>query len=124
MKTTKYLMYVVIIFSLLGSLLHAPPVSAYNTELDGFQSSTNDTVYTSAIQSTGKIVVGGEFTQLNGSTRNRIGRLLHNGSLDTTFDPNANNRVRAIAIQTDDKILVGGEFTNIAGTARNCFARL
>ena len=46
------------------------------------------------------------------------------GSLDTSFDPNANDLVFAVAVQADGKILVGGDFTSIGGQPRNRIARL
>src|SRR5207247_5918696 len=71
------------------------------------------------VQADGKILVGGFFTALapNGGpsiTRNRIARLNADGTVDTTFDPNANNLVIALAVQADGKILIGGSFTALA----------
>ena len=63
------------------------------------------------------------------TTRNFIGRLNPDGTLDTSFNPGANGRVNAIAVQADGKILVGGAFTMLGGggtgtTARNFIGRL
>ncbi len=77
-----------------------------------------------AVQPDGKIIVGGEFTQLGGITRNRIGRLNANGSVDTAFNPNANDAVISLAVQPDGKIVVGGVFTTMGGATRNRIARL
>src|SRR5581483_6767198 len=68
--------------------------------------STNDSV------NGGKIIIGGDFTQVNGVVRNHIARLNADGSLDTTFNPGAgpNDSVRAIAIQVDGKVVIGGLF--------------
>lgn len=62
-----------------------------------------------AVQADGKIVVAGTFTSFNGAARQRIARLNADGSLDTTFVPDASatNRVNALAIQPDGKILIG-----------------
>ena len=38
-----------------------------------------------ALQTDGKIVIGGSFTSFNGTARNRIARLNSDGTLDTTF---------------------------------------
>lgn len=81
------------------------------------------TVQTLAVQSDGKILVGGSFTGIAGQTRNRIARLNPDGSLDNDFNPNANNVVRAMVSQPDGKILVAGDFTSIAGQSRNKIAR-
>ncbi|MFZ1220537.1 MAG: LamG-like jellyroll fold domain-containing protein [Chthoniobacterales bacterium] len=76
------------------------------------------TVYAIALQSDGRILVGGDFTAINGVTRNFIARLNSDGTLDREIDPNAYGPVLSIAVQTDDKILVGGRVGN------NWFIRL
>jgi uncharacterized delta-60 repeat protein len=79
-----------------------------------------------AIQSDGKILIGGGFTTFNTTARACIARLNSNGTLDTTFNPGtgAPNGVSCIAIQTDGKILIGGNFTSYNSTPRNRIARL
>jgi uncharacterized delta-60 repeat protein len=86
----------------------------------------DERVITSAIQSDGKIVIGGQFYYYNGSPRNRIARLNADGTLDATFNPGtgASDYVYAIAIQGDGKIIIGGWFTSYNGTSRNRIARL
>jgi len=61
-----------------------------------------------AVQPDGKIVVGGLFTQLGGQTRNYLGRLNADGSLDASFNPGANHYVESLAVQADGKIVVVG----------------
>ena len=80
-----------------------------------------------AIQPDGKILIGGLFSNILGSTRNHIARLNTDGTLDTAFNPNANGIVYSIAVQADGKILVGGAFngaSSIGGQTRNHIARL
>lgn len=79
-----------------------------------------------AIQSDGKIIIGGGFTSYNGTNINRIARLNTNGSLDTSFNVGTgpNNEVFATAIQSDGKIIIGGAFTFYNGISRNRIARL
>ncbi len=83
-------------------------------------------VYSLAVQSDGKVLLGGNFTSYDGVPRNRIVRLNADGSLDTSFDPGsgANEAVDSIAVQSDGKVLVGGYFTNYNDTARHRIARL
>jgi uncharacterized delta-60 repeat protein len=83
-------------------------------------------VRTTAVQADGKIIIGGEFTSYNGTSRNYIARLNADGSLDATFNPGtgANNFVSTTALQTDGKIIIGGDFTSYNGTPRNYIARL
>jgi uncharacterized delta-60 repeat protein len=83
-------------------------------------------VFSVALQSDGKLLVGGDFTSVNGTARNRIARLNINGSLDTSFNPGtgANSGLDFAAVQADGKVLISGIFTSFNGTARNRIARL
>jgi len=53
-----------------------------------------------------------------------VARLNANGTLDTTFDPNANGSVYSVVVQGDGKILIGGNFFTVGGGTRNNVARL
>ncbi len=89
-------------------------------------SGANNNVSATAIQTDGKILIGGIFIAFNGVNRNRIARLNANGTLDTGF-ANGNgfdDGVLCIRIQSDGKIVAGGQFTNYAGTTRSRMARL
>lgn len=79
-----------------------------------------------AIQSDGKIIIGGNFTNYNGTAINRIARLNTDGTLDTSFNPGTggNGEVSSIALQTDGKILIGGAFTTYNTVTVNRIARL
>ncbi len=79
-----------------------------------------------ALQQDGRVLIGGEFTSYNGTSRNRIARLNANGSLDTTFNPGAgaSSIVQSLALQPDGKVLIGGDFTSYNGTSHNLIARL
>ncbi|MFH7015976.1 T9SS sorting signal type C domain-containing protein [Flavobacterium sp. FlaQc-47] len=71
-------------------------------------------VYTIALQSDQKIIIGGTFLSYNGNSQKRILRLHPGGSLDTTFDSGSgfsNGDVLSLLIQPDDRILVGGTFS-------------
>ena len=64
-------------------------------------------------QSDDKILVGGSFSQVSGSTRLGIARLNENGTLDTSFATQSFSsfgEVRDIAIQSDNKIIYVGSF--------------
>jgi uncharacterized delta-60 repeat protein len=79
-----------------------------------------------AIQSNGKILIGGGFSTYNGVSRNGIARLNDDGSLDTSFDPGSgvSNSIWDIVIQSDGKILISGDFTTYGGSSRGYIARL
>jgi uncharacterized delta-60 repeat protein len=89
-------------------------------------SGSSNIVYTTTLQSDGKIILGGWFANFNGIGRNRIARLNADGSLDLCFNPGTgfNSWVRTTSIQSDGKIIVGGDFTYFNGTPRNNIARL
>ncbi len=89
-------------------------------------SGANAVVRAIAVQADGRVLLGGEFTSINGTVRTRVARLNISGSLDTTFDPGsgANDDVFALAIQPDGRVLVGGGFDSFNGSARDGIARL
>ena len=81
-----------------------------------------------AVQADGKILVGGYFTTLGGQTRNLIGRLNADGSLDNSFNAGAgadsSTIVYSLAVQADGKILVGGSFSTLGGQPCHNIGRL
>jgi uncharacterized delta-60 repeat protein len=88
-----------------------------------------------ALQSDGKILVGGLFSQFNGVTRNRLVRFNADGTEDTAFNNNLGTGfiynttynpgyVQTICIQSDGKILVGGYFQDVNGAFINHLVRL
>jgi uncharacterized delta-60 repeat protein len=81
-------------------------------------------VYAMALQPDGKIVVGGAISSLGGQTRNYLGRLNSDGSVDTAFNPGANNIVECFAFEANGGLLVGGEFTTLAGQTCTNIGRL
>src|ERR1041385_7613978 len=79
-----------------------------------------------ALQTNGQVLIAGRFSSVNGTNRSGIARLNANGSLDTTFDPDAgaNGNVSSVALQLDGKVLIGGSFLQVKGTDRSRIARL
>jgi uncharacterized delta-60 repeat protein len=92
----------------------------------GTGTGANGTVNAIAIQSDGKIVIGGSFNSFNGVTANRRARLNSNGTLDNTFliNTSIDSSIRAIEIQLDGKIVLIGNFSSIGGVTANRTARL
>jgi uncharacterized delta-60 repeat protein len=72
---------------------------------------TNGAVLSMALQSDGRIVIGGEFTEVNKDTRNFITRLMPDGSVDGDDTLNQgnglNDAVSAVTVQADGKSLTG-----------------
>lgn len=78
-----------------------------------------------AIQADGKVVITGNFSEVDTDTRHGVARLNVDGSVDETFgDPGANGNVIAVAVQPDGKLLIGGGFTEVGGQPRHAMARL
>jgi uncharacterized delta-60 repeat protein len=86
----------------------------------------NGQIESIAVQSDGKILVGGNFTSYDGTSANFIIRLNTDGSVDNTFVTGTgfDGAVESIATQSDGKILVGGQFTSYDGTSANSIIRL
>jgi hypothetical protein len=74
---------------LVGLLAMRPEVARAQSANDGFDPNASGSVLAMAVQTDGKILVGGDFGQLGGQARIRIGRLNVDGSLDTSFNPGA-----------------------------------
>lgn len=102
-----------------------------NGTLDNsFNVGTGFNAYVSKIQlqTDGKIIALGGFSQYNGLNRNSIVRINANGTIDNTFIVGTGiptfNISMDIKIQTDGKILVCGEIQQYNGTAVNRIFRL
>ena len=70
----------------------------------------NHPINSIALQPDGKVLIGGQFTSYNGTSRNYIARLNADGSLDASFNPGvgASSFVYSLALQPDGKVLIGG----------------
>lgn len=80
-----------------------------------------------AIQSDGKVVVGGFFSSYNGTGRNGIARLLNTGAIDPSFNPGTGTSgggIQSLALQANGSILIAGSFTSYNGVGRNRVARV
>jgi uncharacterized delta-60 repeat protein len=82
----------------------------------------------------GGLVIGGDFTHVDGEPRPMIARIAANGTLDAgfapqlgvggrAFDADAPGPVRAVAVQADGAVLVGGAFDTANGVPRVALAR-
>ncbi|CAM3875723.1 T9SS type A sorting domain-containing protein [Flavobacterium cucumis] len=89
-------------------------------------SGVNNPIHTVSIQADDKIILGGDFTNFNGTLVNRLVRLNTDGTLDSSFNigSGANNSIRSSKIQSDGKILLGGLFTTFNTADRKYLARL
>ncbi len=109
--------------TLIGLLALTPPASAEPYRVpDGGTAQTDGRV--SAILAVGDTVyLGGDFTQINGTTRNRLAAVDASTGVLKDWNPNANGSVRALAASPDGTtIYAGGSFTSVGGTSRGRLA--
>lgn len=103
---------------------HVARVTAGGSLDADFRPDVNGRVRSLALQSDGKILVGGSFTSIGGASRTGIARLGATGAVDPTFKADVDGIVLAAAQQADGYILIGGTFGRVSGSARPYFARL
>ncbi len=74
----------------------------------------------------GTLIVGGDFTKINGSTRNYIAALNSTtGGVIGAWNPDSNDTVRALALSDNGvDLYVGGSFFSIGGQIRTGAAKL
>jgi uncharacterized delta-60 repeat protein len=85
----------------------------------------NNSIFDAALQSDGKIIIGGNFTGVNFNTNYKnLARLNADGSLDNTFNPQVEGGVQSIRIQPDGRILIGGGIYLVGGAPRGGIARV
>jgi len=92
--------------------------------VEDFNPDVNGPVFAIAVQADGRILIGGQFTSVGGTSRTNLARLEADGSLDTAFVAGADLRMHAIALQSDGRILVGGIFNQLGGALRENLGRL
>ncbi len=82
-------------------------------------------VVTIVVQPDNRILVGGWFTSVNGTTCRYLVRFNPDGSRDTGFStPNFNQQIYTLALQPDGKILVAGMFSSVDGIPKYNLVRL
>ena len=89
-------------------------------------SGTNGGINSIAIQSDGKIMIGGRFSTYNGITTNNIVRLNTDGSLDNSFNAGSgtDGNVNSIALQSDGRVIMIGDFSHYNGIASSKIVRI
>jgi hypothetical protein len=99
--------------------------------ISGYPAMTNKTgfnalVYAIAVDSSGSMYVGGNFTSYSGSAVNRIVKLTPSGLIDTSFNPGDgfNSAVNVIRLDSSGSLYVGGAFTSYSGSTENRIIKL
>ena len=82
---------------------------------------TNVVVLTNA-----QIVIGGDFTSVNGIGMNGVAVLNMDGTVDTTFNPGIgpDGTVNAVAVDYLGRVIIGGSFAQVSGVISGGVARL
>ena len=95
-----------------------------------FNANVDGTVLQLALQPDRKIVICGEFTNVNGVLSRGIARLNPDGSTDLSFrveleyPPGTYNEAQRVAVQPDGKVLLTGLFNRVNGLLKERMARL
>jgi uncharacterized delta-60 repeat protein/uncharacterized repeat protein (TIGR01451 family) len=89
-----------------SNLIQAQPGTLDTT----FNASGSLGIYAVAVQSDDKVIIGGGFTSINLTSRNKVARLNKNGSIDASFNAPSifNTSVYTVSVQQDGKYIVGG----------------
>ncbi|TDO50087.1 hypothetical protein EV643_105318 [Kribbella sp. VKM Ac-2527] len=90
--------------------------------LTGWDPRAEATVTTVAL-SGGAVMVGGNFSMLNGYPRTNAAAIRGDGSVDPSWNPSPNNTVYAVAATADGtRVFLGGTFTSVGPSARTYIA--
>lgn len=119
----EHVLFIAFFFPWFGGCINAAPGDrdgGFATTLGG----ASPSIYATALQMDGKIVIGGLFSTVGGQARNNLARVDGDGALDASFDSGADSYVRCLAVQSDGKVLLGGDFATVAGVPRSGLARL
>ena len=98
---------------------------------DSFDPGPDSRVDSLAVQTDGRILAVGWFTNLAGQVRTNLARLNPDGAVDTNFNArlvqsatDAGQNTDSLGIQADGRILIGGGFNALGGQARTNLGRL
>lgn len=98
----------------------------YNATTNSIPEGVNGYVADAALQSDGKLVIGGMFSQYGGQPVKPLFRINANGTVDETFEAggNLNGDISSVRLLSNDQLLVTGTFSQIGGKERRKIAVL
>lgn len=110
-----------VFFILAASLLSFLPAQVHAAELPSTPNvnypMTNGSVVAIIAAADGSQYIGGNFSEVDGVPRNNIARILADGTVDPTFDPDINSGVLSLALNAStNTIYVGGWFGAVNGS--------
>ena len=96
--------------------------SSGGIKLDG----ANGTIYSVALDDTGKVLLGGEFSNVNGKDLPRLAKISQKGVVDEEFnlDAGPNNTIYNVIPSSDGGYWVGGLFSQMGDTVASHVAKL
>ena len=101
--------------------------TAFNARIDRVPAKAADAphcVYSVQVLKKGKILIGGNFTRVDGVARNGLARLNEDGSLDNSYQPAVTGIVAPGSLQADDKLLVASTPTPFVKETNSTLVRL
>jgi trimeric autotransporter adhesin len=107
--------------------LAAQPLAAQPTEplaLPNIELEAGGAVFALARLDDGRIVLGGQFSSVNGQIRNNLAMVDADGLLVADWAPSADGEVRVVVAGAADEVFIGGEFSQIDGQPRLRLAKL
>jgi len=111
-------------FTTINTIVSRNNIAAINQSGTGIVTSWNpnasDAVQSIALHGN-SIYAGGNFTSVNGQTRNNLCEINAASGTLTSWNPNSNNAVQALVF-SGNTLFVGGAFTNIGGQSRSNIA--
>ncbi len=124
MRTISYLVCAQCILAA-SSVVWDPAMAANPAPavLPNLQLTRGGVVRAIVVQPDGRLIVGGNFTSINGVPRQFLARLNPDGTVDPSWDPSPSDPVTQLAAN-DHAIFVLGSFTNIGGLDRIGLAKL
>jgi hypothetical protein len=83
-------------------------------------------IYRMELQPDGRVIAGGIFNSVGGTSQRAYVRLLSNGAVDESYQVGvaANNVIFALLLQEDGSVYIGGSFFEYNGIGRNRLARI
>jgi uncharacterized delta-60 repeat protein len=109
-----------------GSVVRLNPDGSRDSSFVTGSGKTSGSIEALALQSDGKILVGGFSLSYGWISKGSLFRLTSSGMLDPSFDllSGFNGTVRSLALEQDGTILVGGSFGSFRGSRAPGFLRL
>ena len=120
--STRIELLVVILMFGFGCRSHAQQ-SIYDPAWNG-GNGPDGRVYATMVQSSGKILIGGSFTNVSGHYSPFLARLNPDGSFDGSFAAGTDGTVNRLLQLANGDVLVAGEFTQLQGHTRRCLGML